>query len=457
MSMRTRLVLSLMLGVVVPVAVLFFALDWLIDRELYGRFDAALLERARAMAAVMQVRSTQASRAERWWPEFSKGGHTDYYQVWDTSGRTLLRSDTLEGRNIRHPASASQPLFYDTELPDGHAGRAVILRVSMSDTAPRVLVVASEREALDQLENRLHFMLVTGVGAALVAVMVLTALALRRGLRPLADFADSAARLSADPAAPPPPSSSLPAELVPVGRTLERAMATLVEALEQERRFAHSVAHELRTPLAEARSLTELALRRHPDEAARADLRSVLDSLSGMSRSVEGLLALTRYEAGLATPALEPVDLATVIRDQCAPLRDTAALRRLSLDLDVPGEIWVMTDMALIERVIANLLANAVQYSPEGSRVTVRATDGEAGPRLVVANPAPALTEGDLARLGERYFRKTPSEDPANHAGLGLALTRALTRLLELDLHFRLEAGSIEVELGGFKPLPPTS
>ena len=454
MSIRARLVLALMLGVVLPVAALFFTLDWLIDRELYGRFDSALLERARAMAALMQVRSAQSGRAEQWWPEFSKGGHTDYYEVWDADGHTLVRSDTLAGRDLARPQSLGQPLFYDTNLPDGHRGRAVVMAVTMTGMSPRVLAVATEREALDQLEGHLHFMLVSGVGAALAAVMVLTAFALRRGLRPLAEFAESAARLSTEPDAPRPPPSSLPAELAPVGRTLERAMTTLVDALEQERRFAHSVAHELRTPLAETRSLAELALQRRDGAAVHADLRAILDSLGGMSRSVEGLLALTRYEAGLATPAVEPVNLVGVIRGQCAMLGDAAAKRGITIDVDAPDEIWAMTDTALIERIVANLLANAVQYSPEASRVAIKAGTGEEGMRIAVSNPAPTLTDADVVRFGERYFRKMPAEDPANHTGLGLALSKALARLLEIDLHFRLDRGYLLAELGGFRPLP---
>ena len=136
MSIRARLVLALMLGVVLPVAALFFTLDWLIDRELYGRFDSALLERARAMAALMQVRSAQSGRAEQWWPEFSKGSHTDYYEVWDADGHTLVRSDTLAGRDLARPQSLGQPLFYDTNLPDGHRGRAVQTACANQTSSP---------------------------------------------------------------------------------------------------------------------------------------------------------------------------------------------------------------------------------------------------------------------------------------------------------------------------------
>ena len=103
---------------------------------------------------------------------------------------------------------------------------------------------------------------------------------------------------------------TLPRELRPLADALNAAFAGLRRALQRERRFARDVAHELRTPLAEIRTAVELARR---DAQASPALQGALDSTDRMGRSINGLLALSRYESGMQDVQLEPVDLPTLL------------------------------------------------------------------------------------------------------------------------------------------------
>jgi signal transduction histidine kinase len=448
-SIRARLALRIVIGGGALLALLFSALDLLIDYQLHSRFDEALVARGRQMAADPGGGARMAHDMRRGWPEFRAGSHTDYYQLWNAAGVTVARSGSSDGQDLAQPPRPvdDAAVLYDLRLPDGHRGRAAAFPVADG----QLFVIASEREALDVLEARIHFALVAGVGIALVLMVTLSHAAVRAGLRPLEAFGRGAAARALNPETPATPASPLPDELRPIGAALDNAFAELTRALLRERRFARDLAHELRTPLAELFSLLETT--QPADEASRGRLALAASTLTGMSRIVDGLLALARYEAGIDAPVVEPVELAGAVRTQCRAAEPRALGRGLALDVRLDPELWVMGDALLIERILANLLGNAIDHSPAGSRIEVFCWQQEEAVTLVISNAAPDLDATDVARLGERHFRPSRGAPGSAHAGLGLALCAALADQIDLRLAFDLHDGRLWVKLGGLRTL----
>lgn len=438
-----------MLGGGLLLGLLFQALDVLIERELYTRFDAALTARSRLLASELTGTVPPGVRVTGGWPEFRAGNHTDFFQLWGSDGTTLARSPSSEGRDLAPPPRPPQiaPVLYDLVLPDGHRGRAAALRI---DRDGQVFVVAAERETLDTLEGRIHAALIVAIGVVLLLLVGLSFMAVRRALKPLADFGREAERRSREPATTPYDLDALPSELRPIAAALDRALTRLTRMLLRERRFARDLAHELRTPLAEMFALVETPPAGHDEAERRA---AIARSLTGMTRIVDGLLALARYEAGTDRPAIEPVDLVAVMRAQVETLRGDADARGLTLATLLPTEAWVMSDELLLERIVANLLGNAIAHAPAGSGVTVRCVREVTGPRLSIENDAPDLSATDVARLGERHFRAAQASASSGHAGLGLALCAALAEQLDLTIGYELSGARLRVELSGLRHL----
>ncbi|MGE3774097.1 MAG: sensor histidine kinase, partial [Gammaproteobacteria bacterium] len=176
-------------------------------------------------------------------------------------------------------------------------------------------------------------------------------------------------------------------------------------------------------------------------------------TVAGMTRIVDGLLALARYEAGIDKPAIEPLDLVAVVRAQVQAQHADATRRGLTFDVVLTAELWVMGDELLIERIVSNLLRNAVLHAPEGDRIGVHSVAGAAGLSLCFENAAPTLTVADIPRLGERHFRAGEASASGGHAGLGLALCTALAEQLDLALAYALIDGRLTVELTGLRAL----
>lgn len=460
-SLQRRLALELSAALGLLLILLFLGLDLLIDRELYARLDASLRSRANAIAAFLESRPDRHNLAtlRQLMPEYELPEHTDFFEVWDARGQTLFRSASSAGRSLARPPAADggDTRFYDTLLPDGHAGRAIALRVMANldgRPTPVTLVVATERESIDRLERRIHTLLMAGVALALLLALAIAQLAVRRGLAPVLRYGESVAAHDGEATPGGFPPSELPKELQPFDAALRSAFDRLYATIERERRFSRDVAHELRTPLAEIRTSIETAMRQPQDRvAADAAFTASVSAVERMQRAIDALLLLVRYESGQAQPALDPLDLGELLRCLEHALQAPAARRELRFENEIPPGIWVRSDAGALERILSNLLRNAVDYAPARStvRLAIERRDGELW--LCIRNCAPGLSEVDLANFGRRFWRKSPAGGTSAHAGLGLALAIALARSLSLRLEFALEQGWLVARLGGLPAL----
>ncbi|MFN7972001.1 MAG: ATP-binding protein [Acidobacteriota bacterium] len=228
---------------------------------------------------------------------------------------------------------------------------------------------------------------------------------------------------------------NVPKELRPLVEQLNGLLARLEEAFRRERQLTSDVAHELRTPVAELRSIAEVGGRwpESRDEVV-AFFKDVHDVAMHMERLIADLLALARYEGGLEAIRWEPVVLLEELGEVRAHLEGRAVQRNVAIVVEGEGPAEVWTDRAKLEVILRNLLQNAIEHSPQGSTVRCRIIAEPGSARLVVANPAPALEPQDLPRMFDRFWRKEASRTGESNAGLGLALVRAFADLLGLDV-----------------------
>ena len=437
-SLRTRLLWQLVLAIGLLLGGLFLLLDVLVDRAMFRQLDQFLESRASALAQQLQVDDDPRAHVL---PAWDIAGHTDFFAIYDAAGRLQAASMNSGDGALRLPARARGDLL----LPDGHAGRYRVLPLPAGRFAGGRLVMATERESWDSTERRMHGVLLAGTLAAIAAAVLLCLLLVRQAF---VHMAREARRLPHD--GPPEPGllASTPRELHPFVEAAHEALRRSWRMAERERRLSRSVAHELRTPVAEIAAVTELAQRRHDVEGLRQALDSVRDVNARMQRGIEALLALARFESGQEAPQVDPLDLAALLRQLAGSGGEEWEAGRLRLLL--PVEAWVVCDAGMLERIATNLLLNAMEYGDADASVEAALERASDGWWLQVRNRATGLADADLARFGERHWRGDREAD-ARHAGLGLALVRAMAAALGLQLRFTLQEGQLQAALG---PIP---
>jgi signal transduction histidine kinase len=231
-----------------------------------------------------------------------------------------------------------------------------------------------------------------------------------------------------------------------LGDTLDELLARLEASFESQRRFVANASHELRTPLTVERTLLQVALA-DPDASAqelRATCEEVLATGAEQERLLESLLTLASSERGL--DRRERLDLASIAGH--ALLAVEPERKRRSLELTTELATARMTgDPALVERLVANLVDNAVHHNTVGGRIEIR-TGLEAGSAfLAVANTGAVIASGEIERLVEPFRRLGGGRgvDTDGHHGLGLSIVRAITAAhgAALDLQARPEGGLV--------------
>jgi signal transduction histidine kinase len=211
-------------------------------------------------------------------------------------------------------------------------------------------------------------------------------------------------------------------EIKGLADTFDGLLERLEDAFKAQRRFVANASHELRTPLTLSRSLLEIALA-DPD-ATTPDLRRtcqrVLASNQHLERLIEALLTLARSQRGLDVRA--EVDLAAVVAEAADAFEPQAAAGQCRIEA-VLAPARTEGDERLIERLIGNLVDNAIRYNVPGGRVTVR-TGLEAGrPTLCVLNTGPQIAPSQIDTLFEPFQRLDTTRVHHEQGGLGVGLS----------------------------------
>jgi signal transduction histidine kinase len=204
-------------------------------------------------------------------------------------------------------------------------------------------------------------------------------------------------------------------------------MASSLEEQERMRRdFIANAAHELRTPLTNLQGYLE-ALRDGVITADRATYESLHEEADRLVRLSRSLDALAEGDAATTPPELTPVDLAAAVRsavELAAPAIERAGLR---VALEAPDTLPARANADHLAQVLANLLSNAVRYTPRGGLVTITAQRRPGDLLVTVANTSETIPPADLDRVFERFYRVEKSRDRARGgAGIGLAIVKQL-------------------------------
>jgi signal transduction histidine kinase len=237
-------------------------------------------------------------------------------------------------------------------------------------------------------------------------------------------------------------------EVTSVRRDAERACTEAVELAQLRSDFIASVSHNLRSPLTSIIGYGELLEARwaQMDDAQRQErLGRILSAAHRQQRLVEDLLSLSRLDAALPGPRSVPVDVQVLIRRVCAETAGTYPGQRFVLD--GPSELHALGDRDRIMQILANMVDNAVKYSPVGSPVTVT-WSAEAGVALIrVRDGGSGVPEEYRARLFTRFGRIPGSRTRPGQisTGLGLYLAREHARAMggDLELESTAPEGSV--------------
>ena len=226
--------------------------------------------------------------------------------------------------------------------------------------------------------------------------------------------------------------------------TLNEMLARLERSFEIQRRFTADASHELRSPLSRLRAELEVTLRRpRPLPEYEETLRSCLGEVQRVQGLTEELLELARIDARQEAEAARPVPVSEIVEAAVSAVTSEAERRGILVLVEDGPEMLVNAAPVAAKVALANIVDNAVKFSPSGGEVRLAIGAGNGEAVITVSDSGPGVSPDDVSRLFQRFYRgKASRASDVPGVGLGLAISRAL---------IERQGGRISVETAGEK------
>lgn len=251
--------------------------------------------------------------------------------------------------------------------------------------------------------------------------------AARRGLQPLRLMKERASAVTAQKLDQRMPVASVPVEFADLAASLNAMLERLQSDVQRLQGFSSDLAHELRTPINNLLTQTQVSLAQPRTPREYQDiLASNAEEFQRLARMVSDMLFLAKTDHGLELPRRERIDLREAVQSLFDFYDAVAEERQVGLRLH--GQARVTGDRLMARRAISNLLSNALRHAPAGSTVAVDLSAQGDAVQLCVRNGGPGIDAALLPRLFDRFFRADPSRQhgDADGTGLGLSITQAI-------------------------------
>ena len=374
------------------------------------------------------------------------------YVLTDIEGHYIQISDIYESLGV------DSPDYIKSVLRQGPKARAVRLRTDKSGT-PYLI-----RSGVVMDPNRHLYYLAIGRGISdyaavlreftfrysiIVPIAVLVAglfgwFLARRALAPVNSVARAAQAITHSNLNTQIPLRGAGDELDRMIEAFNRMMERLSFSFAQIRQFSTDASHELRTPLTIIRGQLEVALfTAKTVEQYRDAMVNALEDVERLSNIVKALLMLSQAESGQLVLKKSPLDIAEVVRDMVEEFQVPAEAQGLRLTAELPPSCLISADRIQIERLVSNLVSNAIKYTPSGGQVKVNVSCDDDICRLSVSDTGVGIASDHLPHIFDRFYR-VPSADPNKGLGLGLSFVAWIVKAHDgnIDVDSKVNEGT---------------
>ncbi|MBU2882769.1 HAMP domain-containing histidine kinase [Psychrosphaera sp. B3R10] len=464
-SIKKKLSRYLSISISILLVSILLATDISVDTWISSEFDRAMTNKASLLETLVEEDEQEVDFdfAGEFMPEFEGKENPEYYQLWHKN-KVFEKSDTLELFEVnelpRLTVNLGGSKFKNITLPDGRQGRMIftkflpqidselrkklgVTRAEFAKTQqPMEFAYALSTEELDYILWYVDIIFILVSLLAVFTIKKIVSVVVDKSLKPIDNFNSQLGEINLNSEQIKVPTDQLPEELLPTASAVNQFIMETHELYKREKRVTSDIAHELKTPIAELLSLSEVAIKFPHEEQITSQLASDVQQISNRLKNiVNGILLLQKSST---TTALEKSDINLVQLIENTLKRENLNNREISFIKNQNG-YTVKTNKVALDTILSNLINNAFYYSPDNSPVTVDISEDKDNTVVQISNLCTnGCNEEDLNRFFEPLWQQDSSRTSTQRYGLGLAIVKSYCERL---------GASISVSLGPDKQI----
>jgi len=413
--------------------VAFFFFYFLITSVIRDRTDQDLLGEARTLSSILKLRGSEAVKRQIIFEAQAAGEKKIFFRLLSFDGQEFSSSNMSYWLDIGIGQTAinqlireKRPVFDTINLPDRkhkirilytHIGRSIILQLGQSMESYTRFIEAFRKIFVATMASLFIF-------AALIGWFMA-----RRALAGVESVTQTARHISEGSLTERVPVKKNQDEIDQLAITFNQMLDRIQTLVTGIREMSDNIAHDLKSPITRIRGLSEVSMATGVSKKDYENMAaSTIEECDRLLDMINTMLVISKAEAGVNQLDAAEMNIGELVRDACELFQAPAEDKDLRLTCDVSGNFNISGDNRLIQRMIANLLDNAIKYTPAGGKVDVAVNaENNHAVALTVKDSGIGISEKDRHRIFERFYRCDPSRSEAG-IGLGLSFAQAVAR-----------------------------
>ena len=404
----------------------------LLSTHLHDQTDNELKNTAFEFRGLYQQHGIEALREEFKRESESQGTERVFFELLSASGKTLITSGSEEwripdiGSSDSSGISSSAPQFYTVAVPQ-HRHKARVIIMPAGDGC--LLKIGSTLDGDDLLLERYRETFGTALLIMIICGGVVGWLLARKAMSGVKKVTETASRIGKQDFSQRVAVTDEGLEINSLVQSFNNMLERIESLLNELQQITDNVAHELRTPITRIRGIAETTLKANAQtDEYREMAATVIDGCDELVEMISTMLEISRTDAGVAKLTLKPVNVTKLVEDAADLFEPVADNRQIKLNITTQTKnITVQADQQKLQRVIANLLDNAIKYSPAGGTVSLSIVTHDKLVKIEISDNGPGINAAEIGHIFDRFYRCDKSRATPG-SGLGLSLARAIIR-----------------------------
>lgn len=413
------------------VAFLFFYL--LITSIIRDRADQDLLAEARTLSSILRTQGIEAVQRQVIFEAQAAGEKKIFFRLLSFSGQEFSSSNMSYWRDIEigkagisRLLNEQRPVFETARLADRKHKIRILYSIMGSGI---ILQLGQSMENYTRFIEAFRKIFVATMASLFIFAAIAGWFMARRAVAGVATVTRTARRISEGSLKERVPVKKHQDEIDQLAITFNQMLDRIQALVTGIKEMSDNIAHDLKSPLTRIRGIAEVTLTAGTSQKEYELMAaSTIEECDRLLDMINTMLVISKTEAGVNQLDAKEMDIAAAVRDACELFQAPAEDKNLKFVFDVSGPCSVQGDQRLIQRMIANLLDNAVKYTSDGGsvEVTLRTLNNHTVV-ITVKDSGIGISEQDIARIFERFYRADPSRSKGG-VGLGLSFARAVAR-----------------------------